>query len=180
MPRLCVSGAPLQALMACRLPARSLRFGTQIQRASIRTSIPQDDRASSTCAARSVPVPTASMKHSPRCRHPMAAPPMGATQALLNQLNRHGQRPAHVHIFVTSDKFRKLTTQFNIEGDPLIWDDFAFATREGLIPPVVEKDDGRAVGFEEDAYRDIEFDLHLTERVDGKDNQIVERARAAA
>lgn len=107
-------------------------------------------------------------------------PPMGATQALLNQLNRHGQRPAHVHIFVTSDKFRKLTTQFNIEGDPLIWDDFAFATREGLIPPVVEKDDGRAVGFEEDAYWDIEFDLHLTERVDGKDNQIVERARAAA
>jgi len=107
-------------------------------------------------------------------------PPSGATQTLLNQLNRHGNRPAHVHFFVTTDKFRKLTTQFNIEGDPLIWDDFAFATREGLIPHVVEKSDGKAVGFDEDAYRDIEFNIELTALVDGKDNQIVERARAAA
>lgn len=107
-------------------------------------------------------------------------PPSGATQTLLNQLNRHGNRPAHVHYFVTTDKFRKLTTQFNIEGDPLIWDDFAFATREGLIPHVVDKNDGRAVGFDEDAYRDIEFNIELTPLVNGKDNQLVERARAAA
>lgn len=107
-------------------------------------------------------------------------PPSGATQTLLNALNRHGNRPAHVHYFVTTDKFRKLTTQFNIEGDPLIWDDFAFATREGLIPHVVDKNDGRAVGFDEDAYRDIEFNIELTPLVNGKDNQLVERARAAA
>ncbi len=107
-------------------------------------------------------------------------PPSGATQTLLNQLNRHGNRPAHVHFFVTTDKFRKLTTQFNIEGDPLIWDDFAFATRDGLIPHVVEKNGGRAVGFEEDAYRDIEFNLELIPLVNGKDNQVVGRARASA
>lgn len=107
-------------------------------------------------------------------------PPSGATQTLLNQLNRHGNRPAHVHFFVTTDKFRKLTTQFNIEGDPLIWDDFAFATRDGLIPHVVDKNGGKDVGFEEDAYRDIEFDLQLTPLVHGKDNQIVGRARASA
>lgn len=107
-------------------------------------------------------------------------PPTGATQTLLNQLNRHGNRPAHVHFFVTSDTCRKLTTQFNIEGDPLIWDDFAFATREGLIPHVVEKTGGRAIGFDEDAFRDIEFNIALTSKVAGKDNQIVERARAAA
>ncbi|WP_234051396.1 MULTISPECIES: catechol 1,2-dioxygenase [unclassified Xanthobacter] len=107
-------------------------------------------------------------------------PPSGATQTLLNQLNRHGNRPAHVHYFVTTDKFRKLTTQFNIEGDPLTWDDFAFATREGLVPHVVDKNDGRAVGFDEDAYRDIEFNIELTALVGGKDNQVVERARAAA
>lgn len=107
-------------------------------------------------------------------------PPSGATQTLLNQLNRHGNRPAHVHFFVTTDTFRKLTTQFNIEGDPLIWDDFAFATRDGLIPHVLEKNGGKAVGFEEDAYRDIEFDLQLTPLIHGKDNQLVGRARAAA
>lgn len=111
---------------------------------------------------------------------PYGCPPSGATQTLLNQLNRHGNRPAHVHFFVTTSEFRKLTTQFNIEGDPLIWDDFAFATREELIPHVVEKNDGRAVGFDEDAYRDIEFNIELTPRINGEDNQIVKRARAAA
>ncbi|KAI3605937.1 Catechol 1,2-dioxygenase, partial (plasmid) [Cupriavidus necator H850] len=48
-------------------------------------------------------------------------PPQGATQQLLDAIARHGNRPAHVHFFVTSDKARKLTTQINIEGDPLIW-----------------------------------------------------------
>lgn len=65
-------------------------------------------------------------------------PPQGATQQLLDALARHGNRPAHVHFFVTSEQHRKLTTQINIEGDPLIWDDFAYATREDLIPHVVE------------------------------------------
>ncbi|MDH2346149.1 MULTISPECIES: catechol 1,2-dioxygenase [unclassified Bradyrhizobium] len=107
-------------------------------------------------------------------------PPSGPTQALLNQLDRHGNRPAHVHFFVTTDKYRKLTTQLNIEGDALIWDDFAFATRDGLIPHVLDKNDGRFVGFEQNAYKDIEFNFALTELVHGKDNQVVERPRAAA
>ena len=45
---------------------------------------------------------------------------------------------------------------------------------------MVERTGGAAVGFEEDAYRDIEFNIELTPKVAGKDNQIVERARAAA
>jgi catechol 1,2-dioxygenase len=107
-------------------------------------------------------------------------PPQGSTQALLNVLGRHGNRPAHVHFFVTSDKYRKLTTQFNIEGDPLIWDDFAYATREELIPPVVEKTGGIALGLKADAYKEIEFDFTLTPLVQGKDNQLVNRLRASA
>jgi catechol 1,2-dioxygenase len=107
-------------------------------------------------------------------------PPQGSTQALLNVLGRHGNRPAHVHFFVTSDKHRKLTTQFNIEGDPLIWDDFAYATREELIPPVVEKTGGIALGLKADAYKEIEFDFTLTPLVQGKDNQLVNRLRASA
>ena len=107
-------------------------------------------------------------------------PPQGATQQLLDRLGRHGSRPAHVHFFVTSPRHRKLTTQFNIEGDPLIWDDFAYATREELIPHVVEKTGGVALGMKADAYKDIEFNLVLTPLVQGKDDQLVNRLRASA
>ena len=107
-------------------------------------------------------------------------PPHGATQQLLNVLARHGNRPAHVHFFVTTDKYRKLTTQINIEGDPLIWDDFAYATREDLIPHVVEKNGGTALGMKADTYREIEFNIGLTPLVQGKDNQLVHRLRASA
>jgi catechol 1,2-dioxygenase len=107
-------------------------------------------------------------------------PPHGSTQRLLNVLGRHGNRPAHVHFFVTTDQYRKLTTQFNIEGDPLIWDDFAYATREELIPPVVEKTGGNALGLKADAYKEIEFNFKLTPMIQGKDNQLVNRLRAEA
>lgn len=107
-------------------------------------------------------------------------PPHGSTQQLLNVLARHGNRPAHVHFFVTADNLRKLTTQINIEGDPLIWDDFAYATREDLIPHVVEKTGGTALGMKEDAYKEIEFNIALTPLVQGKDNQVVNRLRASA
>ncbi|KMZ13164.1 Catechol 1,2-dioxygenase [Candidatus Burkholderia humilis] len=107
-------------------------------------------------------------------------PPHGSTQQLLNVLGRHGNRPAHVHFFVTADTLRKLTTQINIEGDPLIWDDFAYATREDLIPHVMDKRGGTALGMKEDAYKEIEFDIALTPLVQGKDNQLVNRLRATA
>lgn len=107
-------------------------------------------------------------------------PPDGATQQLLDVLGRHGNRPAHVHFFVTSNNSRKLTTQINIEGDPLIWDDFAYATREDLIPHVVEKTGGTALGMKTDAYKEIQFDIELTPLIQGKDNQLVHRLRASA
>lgn len=106
-------------------------------------------------------------------------PPHGATQQLLNVIARHGNRPAHVHFFVTSDKTRKLTTQINIAGDPLIWDDFAYATREELVPNLVEKTGGTALGLKSDAYREIEFDIALTPLVEGKDTNLVNRPRVS-
>ena len=109
-------------------------------------------------------------------------PPDGATQALLNQLGRHGNRPAHIHFFVTADGHRKLTTQINIDGDPLVYDDFAYATRDGLVPPLVERTDAESIAAwgQKGAFAEIVFDIHLSELVNGVDNQIVERARAAA
>jgi catechol 1,2-dioxygenase len=38
-------------------------------------------------------------------------PPSGPTQRLLNQLGRHGQRPAHIHFFVSASGYRNLITQ---------------------------------------------------------------------
>ena len=109
-------------------------------------------------------------------------PPDGPTQLLLNQLGRHGNRPAHIHFFVTADGHRKLTTQINIDGDPLVYDDFAYATREGLVPPLVERTDEasiRANGLE-GPFAEIVFDMKLSALVNGVDNQIVDRPRLAA
>jgi catechol 1,2-dioxygenase len=68
-------------------------------------------------------------------------PPEGQTQKLLNLLGRHGNRPAHIHFFVSAEGSAKLTTQINIDGDPYLWDDFAFASREGLVPAVAKISD---------------------------------------
>lgn len=109
-------------------------------------------------------------------------PPDGPTQAALNQLGRHGNRPAHIHFFVTADGHRKLTTQINIDGDPLVNDDFAYATREGLVPPLVERTDEESIKANglSGPFAEIEFDFNLTALVDGEDNQIVERQRLEA
>lgn len=62
-----------------------------------------------------------------------AIPPNSPTSELFAALGRHGNRPAHIHFLVTAPGQRTLTTQINIPGDTFIDDDFAFATRDGLI-----------------------------------------------
>ncbi|HBP40913.1 MAG: catechol 1,2-dioxygenase [Vreelandella alkaliphila] len=60
--------------------------------------------------------------------------PEGApTDVVLKSLGRHGQRPAHIHYFVSAPGHQHLTTQINLAGDPYTYDDFAFATREELV-----------------------------------------------
>ncbi|GGH61672.1 catechol 1,2-dioxygenase [Comamonas phosphati] len=109
-------------------------------------------------------------------------PPDGPTQGLLNELGRHGNRPAHIHFFVTADGHRKLTTQINIDGDPLVFDDFAYATREGLVPPLVERSDAASIAAEglSGPFTEIVFDISLSALVGGVDNQLVDRPRLAA
>ena len=68
-----------------------------------------------------------------------AIPPDSPTSELFAALGRHGNRPAHVHFLITAPGLRTLTTQINIPGDTFIDDDFAFATRDGLIL-TLEKD----------------------------------------
>ncbi|MNW02005.1 Catechol 1,2-dioxygenase [compost metagenome] len=63
-----------------------------------------------------------------------------------------------------------------------MYDDFAYATREGLVPPLVERSDADSIernGLSA-PFAEIAFDITLSALVDGVDNQIVERARLAA
>jgi catechol 1,2-dioxygenase len=101
-------------------------------------------------------------------------PPGGDTDCLMQQLGRHGHRPAHIDFFVSAPGHRKLTTQTNIENDPHLWDDFAFGTREGLVPKVYtnnDRDAMRALSVDKQFY-EIKFDLTLhaeQPRVSAKD-----------
>lgn len=91
-----------------------------------------------------------------------SCPPNGSTENLMSLLGRHGARPAHIHFFVTHPDYRKLTTQINIEGDPLTYDDFAFATRPELVPPIhrISSEDATKYGKDE-AFAKIEFDFNM-------------------
>jgi catechol 1,2-dioxygenase len=111
-----------------------------------------------------------------------ACPPEGPTQRLLDQLGRHGRRPAHIHFFVTAPGYRKLTTQINIDGDEYLHDDFAFATRDGLIPQVRRSTDPaevRARGLNA-PFAEITFDFVLHPARADVPNTVVTRPHAEA
>jgi len=109
-------------------------------------------------------------------------PPDGSTQALLDLLGRHGNRPAHVHFFVSAPGHRKLTTQINIDGDKYLWDDFAFASREGLVPPVKRISDTAELSKRnlKKPFASIDFDIKLVEEKPKAASGLVDRIRAAA
>jgi catechol 1,2-dioxygenase len=77
-----------------------------------------------------------------------SVPPGGATERLMHALGRHGNRPAHVHFFVEAPGYRKLTTQINFGDDPFAADDFAFGTREGLLPVPNRQGDSTYIAFD--------------------------------
>ncbi|MGR2920685.1 catechol 1,2-dioxygenase [Acinetobacter sp. 1125_18A] len=109
-------------------------------------------------------------------------PPEGTTQALLNLLGRHGNRPSHVHYFVSAPGYRKLTTQFNIEGDKYLWNDFAFATRDGLIATALDVTDlAKIKQYNLDkAFKHIKFNFQLVQDADQVPSTEVDRRRVAA
>lgn len=111
-----------------------------------------------------------------------SCPPGGSTEGILKALGRHGNRPAHIHFFVSAPAHRHLTTQINIEGDPYIRDDFAYATREELIPPVNHQGStelGRTYGIE-GPFAEIAFDFVLRPASASAEEAASSRLRAAA
>jgi catechol 1,2-dioxygenase len=99
-----------------------------------------------------------------------AIPPNGTTDQLMQAIGRHGKRPAHVHFFIEAPGYRQLTTQINFGDDPFADDDFAFATREGLLPMPNRQGDTVTVSF----------DFELQKAANETDEVLSVRTRAAA
>ncbi len=111
-----------------------------------------------------------------------AVPPQGSTEALLHAVGRHGHRPAHIHFFVSAPGHRHLTTQINIDGDPYLHDDFAYATRDDLIPQVVRHEQPEqihAAGLNS-AFSEIAFDFTLVAADDTDSAEASSRKRVLA
>lgn len=109
-------------------------------------------------------------------------PPEGTTQFVLNKLGRHGNRPSHVHYFVSAPGYRKLTTQFNIEGDQYLWDDFAFATRDGLVATAADITDEAEIARRgvNKPFRHIQFNVELVKETTSAPTTEIERRRVSA
>lgn len=107
-------------------------------------------------------------------------PPDGPTQQLLDQLGRHGQRPAHIHFFISAPGHRHLTTQINLAGEKYLHDDFAYATRDELIAPIYFSEDRAAAAAYgiEGRFAEIDFDFTLQPTVEAAEQQRRERVRA--
>jgi catechol 1,2-dioxygenase len=106
--------------------------------------------------------------------------PQGPTQECLNLLGRHGQRPAHIHYFISAPGYRHLTTQINLSGDKYLWDDFAYATRDGLIGEVTFVEDAARAAERGVAGRfaELSFNFQLQKADDTTDEQRSLRPRA--
>ncbi|MGK3224482.1 catechol 1,2-dioxygenase [Enterobacter soli] len=106
-------------------------------------------------------------------------PPDGPTQKLLTGLGRHGNRPAHVHFFVSAPGFKHLTTQINLNGDQYLWDDFAFATREELIADPVKITDS-TLARERDInapHTEVSFNFSLVQTAENAEESRGKRSR---
>ncbi|KAI8155536.1 Catechol 1,2-dioxygenase [Colletotrichum sp. SAR 10_70] len=69
------------------------------------------------------------------CYHPTAysLPRDGPSFKLLNMMDRHPMRPAHIHIMVTHPEFRGCTTQLYPNDDPWLSTDTVFAVKDDLL-----------------------------------------------
>jgi len=100
-----------------------------------------------------------------------AIPPASPVSELFELLGRHGNRPAHIHFLVSGEGKRALTTQVNIPGDTYIDDDFAFATRDGLVVELQQVQN--PTGYESlgltGPFTRVQFNFHLQEATNDRE-----------
>ena len=69
-------------------------------------------------------------------------PDDGPVGQLLNSLDRHPNRPAHMHFMVQADGYEKLTTHTFVAGDPWLDSDAVFGVKASLIAEPVPNIEG--------------------------------------
>ncbi|BDB29890.1 catechol 1,2-dioxygenase [Cupriavidus sp. TA19] len=111
-----------------------------------------------------------------------AIPPNSPVSELFGLLGRHGNRPAHIHFMVSAAGKRTLTTQVNLPGDTFLDDDFAFATRDGLVVQLeAAKDpaDYASLGLSAPFTR-VRFDFVLPDAASAREAAVASRYETAA
>lgn len=73
---------------------------------------------------------------------PYPIPDNGPVGKRLETLNRHPNRPGHVHFMFEKPKYDKLTTTLYPRGDPYETSDTVFGVKESLIVDLGEVDAG--------------------------------------
>lgn len=58
---------------------------------------------------------------------------LGPAGALLNLLDRHPMRPAHIHLMISRDGYIPVTTQIFPKDDPYLTTDSVFAVKDDLV-----------------------------------------------
>ncbi|KAL1971096.1 hypothetical protein VTN77DRAFT_47 [Rasamsonia byssochlamydoides] len=79
---------------------------------------------------------------------PYPVPNDGPAGKLLELMDRHPFRPAHIHLLVTHDSYKPLTTQIFDRKDPYITNDSVFAVKDSLIVDFVPRKDDPKAGLE--------------------------------
>ncbi|PYH40943.1 intradiol ring-cleavage dioxygenase [Aspergillus saccharolyticus JOP 1030-1] len=86
---------------------------------------------------------------------PYPVPDDGPAGKLLELMDRHPFRPAHIHIIATQEGYKPLTTQIFDRKDPYLTNDSVFAVKDSLIVDFVERKDDPQAGLE------LEYDVKL-------------------
>ncbi len=72
-------------------------------------------------------------------------PDDGPVGQMLERLDRHPWRPAHMHFLVTANGFEPVTTHIFVAGDPFLESDAVFGVKQSLIVPFTRNEDGDSI-----------------------------------
>jgi catechol 1,2-dioxygenase len=91
------------------------------------------------------------------CLHPTpyALPTDGPAGVLLKAIDRHPFRPAHIHLMITADGYKSVTTQIFPSDDPYLTTDSVFAVKDDLVV------DFKPLKGDKQATLDLEYDVIL-------------------
>ena len=93
-------------------------------------------------------------------------PTDGPAGKLLQLLDRHTMRPAHIHIMLTAPGYKTIITELFDQRDPHVYDDAVFAVKDGLIVDFVPRYGDPRAQFE------LEYNFKLAKEEGGMSNGV--------